>query len=93
MISHRPIFYVRKSWLFHIVDLSLQILQESARMGSVHLGMVELEGYGQVIFKSFLPVFSPDDKGIIEDAAVHADSTVYFCIDDGRSAYYHTGCG
>ena len=58
-------------------------------MGTVHLGVMELEGDGEGISEKFLAVFAPDDKGIIENAAVHAHSTVDFGIDDGGSADDH----
>ena len=57
-------------------------------MLSVHLSVVELEGYGQIVSEKFLSVPAPDDEGIIEYAAVHAHSAVDFgvnycgCADD-----------
>ena len=59
-------------------------------MGAIHLRMVELKRDGKVIAESFLAVFSPDHKGIVENAAVHANGTVNFCINNGRCANYHT---
>ena len=37
----------------------------------------------------FFAVFSPEKKGIVENAAIHANNTVNLCMDDGRSTDYH----
>ena len=51
-------------------------------MGSIHLSVVELKGDGQLIVKPFAAVFAPDDKRIVENAAIHADCSVYLGIND-----------
>ena len=51
--------------------------------------MVELKGQFERRLEKPLVIFAPDDKGIIENTAVHADGTVYLCIDDRRGADHH----
>ncbi len=58
------------------VNFSLQGIEEGGGMGSVHLGVVELEGDGEGGFEEAFPVFSPDHEGVVENAAVHADGSV-----------------
>ena len=62
-------------------------------MGSIHLSVVELEGDGQLIVKPFAAVFAPDDKRIVENAAIHADCAVYLGINNSGGADDHTVCG
>ena len=62
-------------------------------MGSIHLRVVELEGDGQLIVKPFAAVFAPDDKRIVENAAIHANRSVYLGINDSRGSDDHTVCG
>ena len=71
----------------------MQVLQKCACVCAVHLRVMELEREGQVIPKPFLFVSPPDDERIIENAAVHADSSVDFRIYDGGSADDHTVFG
>ena len=58
-------------------------------MGTIHLGVVELKGDGQIISEPFLFVTSPDEERVIENSAVHTNSTVDFRMNDSRRAYYH----
>ena len=62
-------------------------------MGSIHLSVVELKGDGQLIVKPFAAVFAPDDKRIVENAAIHADCAVYLGINNSGGADDHTVCG
>ena len=62
-------------------------------MGSIHLSVVELKGDGQLIVKPFAAVFAPDDKRIVENAAIHADCAVYLGINDSGGADDHTVSG
>ena len=62
-------------------------------MCPVHLCVVELEGDGQLVAEPFLPVSSPDEERIVEDAAVHAYGSVYFRINYSRRAYHHAVIG
>ena len=48
------------------------------------------EREGQVIPKPFLFVSAPNNKGIVENAAVHTNSSADFRIYDGGSADDHT---
>ena len=75
--------------LFQPVDFLLQTGQEFPCMGTIHLRMVKLERYGQLVPKPLFSVFAPDDERIIEHAAIHADSPVDFGIDNGRGADNH----
>ena len=83
----------RQVWLFQSIDFVLQIFQESACVGTVHLGVMELEGNGQGISEQLFPVTAPEDKGIVENAAVHAYNAVDFCIHNGGSADDHAVFG
>lgn len=47
------------------------------RVRAVHLRVMELKGKFQGRPEKPLVIFAPDDKGIIENTAVHADGTVY----------------
>ena len=80
-------------WLFQKVDFFLEIGQKSAGVGTVHLSVVELEGEGQGVPEQLLFIPAPDQEGIVENAAVHAYSTVNLGVDDGRGADDHTGFG
>ena len=61
-------------------------------MLSVHLGVVELKGDGQIISEQLLSVPAPDDEWIIEYAAVHAHSAVNFGVNYCGCAYHHAVC-
>ena len=58
-------------------------------MRAVHLRVMELKRQRQIIPESFLSVSAPDDKRIIENAAVHADGSVDFRVDNGGCADNH----
>lgn len=77
----------------YIVDFILQVFQKCACVSTIHLRVMELERAGQVIPKSFLSISPPDDERIIENAAVHTNSSVDFRIYDGGSADDHTFFG
>ena len=62
-------------------------------MCAVHLRVMELEREGQVIPQPFLFVSAPDNERIIENAAVHADGSVDFRVDNGGCADDHTVFG
>ena len=62
-------------------------------MCAVHLGVVELERDGKIVPEQLLPVPAPDQKGIVENTAVHSYGTVDFGVDDGRGADDHAGFG
>jgi len=62
-------------------------------VGTVHLCVMELERDRKGIPEQFLSISSPDDEGVIEDAAVHAHSTVDFGIDDGGGSDDHAAFG
>ena len=55
-------------------------------MCAVHLSMVELERQPQRCPEKPLMIFAPDEKRIVENAAVHADSAVDLGIHDGGGA-------
>ncbi len=71
----------------------MQIFQKCACVSAIHLRMMELERKGKVISKPFLFVSAPNDKRIIENAAIHTDSSVNFRIYDSGSADDHTVFG
>lgn len=59
-----------------MIDFVLQVGEKPAGMGSVHLRVVKLERERQKISKKLFSVSSPNNKRIVEYAAVHTDSTV-----------------
>ena len=59
-------------------------------MCPVHLCVMKLERKRQVIPEPFLFISAPDKKGIIENIAVHTNSSVKFCIYDSGRADDHT---
>lgn len=77
-------------FLLQQIDFILQVLQKCACVSAVHLRVMELERERQVIPKPFLFVSAPNNKGIVENAAVHTNSSVDFRIYDGGSADDHT---
>lgn len=56
---------------------------------AVHLGMMELERQLQRRPEKPFMIFAPDDKRIVENAAVHADCAVDFGIHNGGGADDH----
>lgn len=74
-----------------LMDFFLKICQESADMGTVHLGVMELKGDGQGIPEELPAVSAPDHERVVEDAAVHAHGPVDLGVDDGGGADDHTG--
>ena len=72
---------------------SCKFFKKCACVSTIHLRVMELERDGQVIPKSFLSISPPDDERIIENAAVHTNSSVDFRIYDGGSADDHTFFG
>ena len=75
------------------IDLALQVFQKCSCVCAVHLRVVELERERQVIPEPFLFVPAPDNKGIIENTAVHTNSSVNFRIYDSGRADDHTVFG
>ena len=58
-------------------------------MGAVHLGVVELERQLQRCLKMPPVIFAPDEKRIVENAAVHAHGAVDLGVRKGRGADDH----
>ena len=75
--------------LFQMVDFSLQVFQKFAGVRAVHLCMMKLKGDREGVSKEMLAVLAPDDKRIVEDAAVHAHCTVDFGVHNGGGADDH----
>ena len=71
------------------VDFFLQVVQEKGGVGSVHLGVVELEGNGEEGPEEVAAVFAPYHEGVVEYAAVHAHGSVYLVPGEGGSADDH----
>ena len=59
-------------------------------MSAIHLRMVKLKGYRQIVPEHLLFVSAPNDKRIIVNSAVHTNGTVDFCIYNRRCANHHT---
>ena len=75
------------------IDLALQVFQKCACMCAIHLRVMELERDRQVIPEPFLFIPAPDNKGIIENTAVHTNSSVDFRIYDSGRTDDHTVFG
>lgn len=58
------------------MDGALQFGEESGCVGAIHLCVVELEGEVEGGFGNAFAVASPDKERIVEDAAIHPDSSV-----------------
>ena len=67
----------------------LQLRKEFARMCAVHLGMMKLERHCELTAKKASAVPTPNQERIVENAAVHTNSSVDFRIYDGGSADDH----
>ena len=74
---------------FQIKDDVLQTLKKPPRVRSVHLRVMELKGQPERCFEKTSAVSALDDKGVVENAAVHTDGTVDLGIDYRRGAYDH----
>ena len=74
----------------HHIYLSLQDIKEFGCMSTVHLGVVELERYGQGGLEPRSLVLTPNHKRIVEYAAIHTHSTVNFILRQSRGADHHT---
>ena len=83
------VLLVQTERLCQCVDFLLQILQKSAGMGAVHLGVMELEGNRQFVAEPLLPVSAPEQEGVVIDTAVHAYHAVNFRIHNGGGTDDH----
>lgn len=72
--------------LFQIIDFLLKIDKEFTRVGTIHLGVMKLEGNGQIIPEQLPSISAPEQEGIVKNSAVHAHDAVQFGIRDGGSA-------
>lgn len=59
------------------MDGVLQFGEEPGCVSAIYLCMMELERDCQCCFKEFLAVFSPYQKRIVEDSAIHPHRAVY----------------
>lgn len=75
---------------FQPADALLQAPQKAAGVGTVHLGVMELERQLQRRFENAPVVPALDEEGGVENAAVHADGTVKLGIHDGGGTDDHT---
>ncbi len=73
-----------------IVNCFLNPVQKEGSVRPVHLRVVELERNGECRFQQSAFVFAPNKKRIVEDAAIHTDSTVYFVLCQCGSSDNHT---
>ena len=87
-ILHRILFLLP----LHHIYLPLQDIKKLRGVGTVHLGMVELERYGQCGLKQPTLVLAPNHKRIVENAAIHTHRTIYFVLHQSRGADNHTLC-
>lgn len=58
-------------------------------MGAVHLCVMELKRHGQGGSEPSPAVSAPDQEGVVEDAAVHPDGSVYVILSQRGRAYHH----
>lgn len=70
-------------------DFFLQVFQEAGGVRAVHLRVVELERNSQGPFPKVPLVFAPNQEGVVEPAAIHADGSVYFILGEGGRANNH----
>ena len=70
-------------------DCLLQFIKETSRLCPIHLGVVELEGDLEGRLEEAAFVAGPNEEGIVEDAAIHADCAVDVVLHQSRSAYHH----
>ena len=70
---------------FYPVNGFLKSLKKPSCVRAIHLGVVKLERQLQRRPKKTLMILTPDEKRVIENAAVHADSPVDFSIHNGTS--------
>ena len=56
------------------------------------LDVVELKGDGKFVAQHPFAVFTPDQEGIVENAAVHTYGAVQLCVDNGGGADNHAVC-
>ncbi len=68
--------YCRKPIITHPIYGFLKQIKEPRGMGTVHLGMMELERHGQGCPEQPPAVSAPYHKRIVEHTAVHPDSSV-----------------
>ena len=71
-------------------DYSLQFVEEASRLCPIHLGVVELEGNLESRLEEEALVPSPNEEGIVEDAAIHSYRPIYVVLHQSRSANNHT---
>lgn len=67
----------------------LQQFEEAGGVCAVHLGVMELERYGERGFKPPFPISAPDYEGVVVDAAIHADGAVDVAFRQCRGADDH----
>ena len=76
--------------LTQFIDCLLQIFQKSACVGTVHLGVMKLEGNRQTVTEPFPSVLSPKQEWIVINAAVHTHNAIQLCIHNGRGSDNHS---
>lgn len=67
----------------------LQFVEEPGSMRPIELGVVELEGNGKGGFEPMALVTSPNQEGIVEDAAVLIDDAVQLRAHHCRCSNNH----
>ena len=72
-----------------VVDFFLQIIQELCGVGTIHLGVVELEGNLEGRLEEAASVLAPNEERIVEDAAIHTDCAVDVVPSQSRCADNH----
>ena len=58
----------------------LQVIQETAGLHAIHLGMVKLKGDGQSGLKQSFPILPPRKKRVVPTARKLVDNTIQFCV-------------
>ena len=72
--------------VLYTIDDPLQFFQELGGVGTVHLGVMKLEGDGQGGLQPTFTIAAPGEEGIGKDAAVLIDDAVEFRARDSRCA-------
>ena len=72
--------------ILYPADCLLQPVQKGRGRNAIHLGVVKLEGDRQSSAEPFLPVFAPEEKGVVIASGVD----VYIRVTMGMGAFIHS---
>lgn len=64
-----------------VVALLFYASEEAGRVGKIHLGVVELEADIEVVAEAVTRVATPNDKRVVENAAIHTTTKFQHGVD------------